>query len=259
MTDIPSVGSSAPQRVVVIPAYLESDALPILIAELVQQISDTDLIVVVDDSPKEIVNETAARCRTAAGNRSTQIHFESSGERTGRGGAVRRGFQFAYETWTSVRWFVECDADGSHRSVDITQTLENPGATDLLIGSRYLPQSKIVGWSVSRRLQSRMLNIAIPRILGLNIHDVTNGLRRYSRAAVSELLKQPPVSSTFIYLTEQALIIHRAGLTLGEIPIIFEERRAGTSSVTWRELKASLEGLIRISRLRKLASSTIAK
>lgn len=249
----------APQRAIVIPAYLESDALPILIAELVQKMSDRDVIVVVDDSPTEIADETATRCRAAAGDRSSQVHIHTSGQRTGRGGAVRRGFKLAFEKWASVRWFVECDADGSHRAADIIQALEHSLPVDLLIGSRYLPQSEIIGWSISRRLQSRLLNFAIPRILGLNIHDVTNGLRRYSRAAVSELLEQAPVSSTFIYLTEQAYIVHRAGFSMSEIPITFEERRAGTSSVTWRELKASLQGLLRITRLRKIANTSGAE
>lgn len=248
-----------PQRVIVIPAYLESDALPILIAELVHQITDTDLIIVVDDSPTAIAAETAARCRVAGRDRSSQLHFETSGERTGRGGAVRRAFQFAYEEWTSVQWFVECDADGSHRVDDIRQILNASSPTDLLIGSRYTSKGQIIGWTVSRRLQSRVLNFFIPRMLGLRVNDITNGLRRYSRAAIGELLKYKPESSTFIYLTEQALIIHRAGLKIGEVPITFEERRAGVSSVTWRELRASLNGLIRIAKLRKFADVMDAK
>jgi dolichol-phosphate mannosyltransferase len=248
----------APQRAIVIPAYLESDALPMLIAELIQKISDTDLIVVIDDSPTKIANETATRCLAAAQNRSWQIHIDTSGQRTGRGGAVRRGFKLAFERWSSIHWFVECDADGSHRATDIIRALEHSSPVDLLIGSRYLPQSKIIGWTVSRRLQSRLLNVVIPRILGLEIHDVTNGLRRYSRAAISGLLDQAPVSSTFIYLAEQAYIVHQAGFSMSEIPIIFEERRAGTSSVTWRELNASLQGLLRITRLRKIACNSDA-
>lgn len=87
-------------------------------------------------------------------------------------------------------------------------------------------------------------------MLGLSVRDVTNGLRRYSRTAVEQILQFQPASSTFIYLTEQALIVQRCGLMIEEVPIRFEERRAGASSVTWRELQASVEGLFQIIRLR---------
>lgn len=243
------------QRVIVIPAYNEADALPLLIAELSPHLTEHDLIIVVDDSTLTTARETEMRCRAMAGNASHHLIFVHSHQRGGRGGAVRRGFYLALNTWPDVRWFMECDADGSHRAVDIIRVLNSDSSSDLLVGSRYLPDSRIIGWSASRRILSRALNILIPRILKLHLHDVTNGLRRYSLRAVEQLLRYDPVSSTFIYLTEQALILHRSGFSADEVPIIFEERRAGETSVTWRELQASFQGLRRIIKMRSLFQS----
>lgn len=238
------------QRVIVIPAFNEADSLPLLIGELVLSLSEVDLIIVADDSAVPIARETEKRCRELQTTKLSQIKFLSQGIKGGRGAAVRRGFDFALTFCPTAQWFLECDADGSHRAEDIINVLESPLHRHLLVGSRYLPNSQIVGWSLSRRIQSRILNILIPFVLHLPLKDVTNGLRRYSRTAVRQLIKFPPTSSTFIYLTEQALIVQRCGLTIEEIPIRFEERRAGASSVTWQELLASIKGLLQIIKIR---------
>lgn len=231
------------RRVVVIPAYNEQDTLPTLIAELKKLLTEEDTVIVVDDSADIVMRLTHERCEAAVGNRGSQVHFLTSGKRGGRGAAVRRGMEFAIQHFPSAQWFLECDADGSHRAEDIYTVLNAPVTTDVLVGSRYLPASRIIGWSITRRLQSHVLNWLIPRLLGLKLSDITNGLRRYSRDAVHHLLAHQAVSSTFIYLTEEALVLHRSGFELCEVPITFAERRAGMSSVTVDELRTSLKGL----------------
>lgn len=237
------------RRVIVIPVFNETDSLPLLIGELALCLSDVDLIIIADDSAIPIACETEKRCR-ALQTTTCQLIFLNQASKGGRGAAVRRGFDFALTFCPTAQWFLECDADGSHRADDIINVLEYSSTPHLVVGSRYLPNSHIVGWSQSRRVQSRILNILIPRVLNLPLRDVTNGLRRYSRTATREIIKFPPTSSTFIYLTEQALIVQRRGLTIEEIPIRFEERRAGSSSVTWRELLASIRGLFQIIKVR---------
>lgn len=241
---------SAVQRVIVIPAYNETEALPLLIGELAPRLSEGDLIIIVDDSAASVAEETERRCRASLLTTASQFTFLHRGAKGGRGAAVRQGFDFILGSCPQAQWFLECDADGSHRVEDIVGILTFPSRADLVVGSRYLSGSMIVGWSLSRRIQSRILNILIPSMLGLSVGDVTNGLRRYSRTAVEQILQFQPASSTFIYLTEQALIVQRSGLMIEEVPIRFEERRAGASSVTWRELQASVKGLFQIIRLR---------
>ena len=245
------------QRVIVIPAFNETDSLPLLIGELALCLSDVDLIIIADDSAMSIARETERRCRALQTTTSCQLVFLSQTSKGGRGAAVRRGFDFALTFCPTAQWFLECDADGSHRADDIMNVLEYPSHPHLVVGSRYLPNSHIVGWSLGRRIQSRILNILIPLVLNLPLRDVTNGLRRYSRTATREIIEFPPTSSTFIYLTEQALIVQRRGLTIEEVPIRFEERRAGSSSVTWRELLASTKGLFQIIKVRSRFNSSM--
>ena len=237
--------------IIVIPAFNEMDSLPQLLGELVPELTSRDMIIVVDDSNPASATMTEERCRTVVVNAECQITFIKSATKGGRGGAVRRGFVYALNTCPNAHKFLECDADGSHRASDILSIYKSDSITDLLVGSRYLPSSRIIGWSFSQRFQSRVLNTLIPWILKLPLTDVTNGLRRYSRRAVEELLLFDPKSSGFIYLSEQAVIVHQSQLTVNEVPIVFAERRAGVSSVTSSELWQSLVGLVNIFRHRR--------
>lgn len=237
------------ENVIVIPAFNEQDALPLLVKELMPLLSIRDAVMVIDDSAPETAELTAERCRKSAGEWSQQLSFSATGTRGGRGAAVRTGFSLALLKFPRMRFLLECDADGSHRAIDIQKVLSCSNQSDVIVGSRYMEHSEIIGWSVSRKVQSRILNWLIPRIIKVELQDVTNGLRRYSRRAVERLLDHDAVSTAFIYLTEEALVLSRYGMRFHELPIVFAERRAGASSVSFKELRESLRGLLRIISL----------
>ncbi len=152
----------------------------------------------------------------------------------------------AREIFPNLRYSIECDADGSHRPEDIVRLIQSSIDCDLLVGSRYLPESKIQGWPISRRLFSYLLNKIVPRVFALGLTDVTNGLRRYSQSAIGAILSEEAICNGFIYLSEQALVVKNNQLTISEIPITFVERTSGTSTVTWREIVNSLRGIAQL-------------
>lgn len=141
---------------------------------------------------------------------------------------------------------MECDADGSHRPEDILQILDSLIVCDLLVGSRYLENSKIIGWPIRRKVFSKILNVLIPFLLQLQMSDVTNGLRRYSIKSIDLLLENDATTTGFVYLSEQALLISRGGLLVKEIPIVFKDRELDTSTVTWKEILSSLFRIIQL-------------
>jgi dolichol-phosphate mannosyltransferase len=245
---IPS--STAVRSVILIPSYLELETLPMLLSELIPHLTNQTRVVVIDDSPDEIANLIRDRCRSVLGKAGEFAHFISTGVKGGRGAAVRRGMELSIRAFPGLERCVECDADGSHRATDIIRVMTSPSPVDLLVGSRYLATSEIVGWTFARRTQSRILNVVIPKVLGVPLRDITNGLRRYSRVALQAILEYPAQSSAFVYLSEQAFRVVRAGLTVEELPIRFEERRAGSSTVTRDELVRSLRDLVKTVRIR---------
>ena len=224
-------------------SYNEAENLAEILAELSPNLDDQILIVVADDSGKDYREHLEHVCKTAMVNSKAQIQFNYSDVKDGRGTAIRRSFQSIKETYPSIELFLEADSDGSHRPEDILRVLNFDSGCDLLIGSRYISGSEIVGWPFSRRILSKFLNSTIPLLLSVPAKDLTNGLRRYSHRAVDLILEKPARNRGFIYLSEVAETIARAQLDIIEIPIRFENRVHGSSTVGFSELFRSLSGL----------------
>ena len=230
--------------VIAIPSYNEVTSLPILIKELSLVLNSDDAVLILDDSPldnqekiKSLVTKSFIDCNG-------MLLFLNSDKKLGRGSAVRRGMQFCKRDFPNFKYFIECDADGSHQVLDIVKVRDHESRVDLLIGSRYLPESQIIGWSVQRKIFSRLLNFMIPRLLQIPVKDITNGLRRYSPRTIDYILKSNPINNGFTYLSEQILIAHSKGLLILELPIVFIDRVSGKSTVTYREIANSIKGIL---------------
>jgi dolichol-phosphate mannosyltransferase len=236
--------------VLVLAAFKENDNLREILPELAIALPNRTAIIVADDSPLEFRDELLELTSRISSQYGITIQLSLGDEKFGRGAAIRRSFGLARDLFPEAKWFIEADSDGSHAPKDILRVLNSESLADLLIGSRYLPQSSILGWSRSRRLMSKSLNFLIPKLLRLPCTDVTNGLRRYSLVSVGKILESKADTAGFIYLTEVASLLHRVKLKIEEVPIEFDERRYGSSSVGLSELANSIVGLLQIIRNR---------
>lgn len=237
--------------VVAIPAYNESATLPLIVKELSLSLSEKDAILILDDSTHQIHTETQSAVAFAVNNPKCLVFFSHHNGKSGRGAAVRRGMELSIEKFPKLKYFIECDADGSHQVVDIIKLKNADIVCDLLVGSRYIKKSRIIGWPISRRAFSKILNSTIPFMLNIPLKDITNGLRRYTPQALRQILLNEPINTGFTYLSEQAFIIHVNQLKINEMPIIFVERIAGRSTVTWKEIFNSLKGITYLLLLKK--------
>lgn len=232
------------KNVVIIPSLNERFALPELLSQLVAELTINDAVLIMDDSTAEIAKEIDSMCSQIMSQAKCEYIFINHGKKSGRGAAVRRGMETAKETFPSMEFVIECDADGSHQPRNILQIKNYETSTDLVIGSKYLPDSTITGWPLSRRIFSYILNRTIPKIFKIDITDITNGLRRYSVSAAESILSQRQRNTGFIYLSEQAIVVNSSKLSINEIPIDFIDRTKGESTVSWREVTNSIRGII---------------
>ena len=123
---------------------------------------------------------------------------------------------------------------------------------DLLICSRYLKGSKIINWSISRKILSRISNILARILLSVPVSDYTNGFRFYSKPAVKTIVsKCKETSGGFIILSEIILVLWKKNFKIKEINTIFKNRVRGESSVNLRLIIESLIGLFKIFFLKK--------
>lgn len=236
---------SSIREVVIIPSYCEVEALPVFLRELLPLLPITTCVIICDDSPVDTF-EALKKEIEKIDISGIEIKYNHADSKAGRGAAVKRGLILAKAEFSRCAYFVECDADGSHRPEDVLRVLNTKESADLVIGSRYLPGSVISNWPKSRRIFSKILNKIIPMVLRLKINDVTNGLRRYSISATNVILEKESRNAGFTYLSEQALVVTRAKLRVVEIPIHFIDRIHGHSTVTFREIYQSIKGIFTI-------------
>jgi dolichol-phosphate mannosyltransferase len=233
----------------ILPAFNEGESIYPLILKMYAVVPKNSVIVVVDDSPD---NNTVSNCHRAfedSGWEKDNWEILRSPKKSGRGDAVRRGFIHTRKDPT-IDCFVEMDSDGSHSPEMAMKVASRIPMVDFCIGSRYMANSQIIGWSIERRLFSKLINFLLRRIFGRKISDWTNGLRAYSPKAVEVITSRDPHTRGFIYLSEQAVILSNEKYKFDQVPIVFQERIAGESSVTWREISQSIIGVYRIYRSR---------
>jgi apolipoprotein N-acyltransferase len=215
-----------PRVAVVLPTYNERDNIEHVLRRLLAVGERIDVIVVDDSSPDgtgEIVREHPA----ARKGRVTLI------ERPGKQGlasAYRDGFRRALDGGYDL--VVEMDSDLSHRPEDLPRLLEGARHYDLTVGSRYIKGGAIQNWSLSRRILSRGGNIYARIILGHRVKDSTSGYRVFRPEVLVHLLDQGIDSEGYGFQIELAYRAWQAGFSVGEVPITFEDRQAGTSKLS---------------------------
>lgn len=173
--------------------------------------------------------------------------YISNNIKKGRGYAVRQGMASALSN-QKHEVIVEMDSDGSHTVTAFKKVIENIGGADLVIGSRYLPLSKIENWPLLRKVFSFWLNRILRIIFKISIFDYTNGLRAYSRQASQIIVSNPQQMTGFIYLTEELLILAKKEIYPIEVPITFINRTKGESTVTLAEIRSSLRGVYKLRK-----------
>ena len=243
-----SVRADKPQQgsvgrvLIVLPTYNEALNLPLLVPRLMAAAPTVDVLVVDDASPDGTAEVVASLAASGLGERVALVRRL---RKAGRGSAVMDGFRRSLAD-DRYAFFGEMDADQSHQPEELTTFLQAAADADMVVGSRYIPGGRIEGWSFRRKAWSAMSNRIIRFVLGVPMSDFTNGYRLYSRRAVTLLTESPLRETGFISLSEWAHTLHRAGMTIREVPTVFINRRLGTSNMSASEAIGALRALARL-------------
>ncbi len=231
--------------VTIVPTYNERDNIEILLDELLALPVNLSVINVDDGSPDgtgEISDQWAARYP----DRVRVLHRAG---KLGLGTAYVAGFKaalgFGYDRIMTM------DADFSHHPRYIPAMLDSSCEYDLVIGSRYVKGGGTLNCTWRRKALSRGANSFAKTMLGLQAQDCTAGFRCYRREVLEVIELDRLFSNGYSFLIEMIYYVQRRGFTVGEVPIIFEDRRRGTSKISRNEVYRALQTVGRLS-LRRL-------
>jgi len=213
------------KAMVVVPTYNERDNIERLIAEILAQDAGIDVLVVDDNSP-DGTGDVVARMKE--GN--PRLHLLLRTGKLGLGSAYRDGFRFALAR--GVDYIVEMDADFSHDPAMLPVFFEQIKNYDLVIGSRYLNGVSVVNWPLRRLMLSCFANLYTRLITGLRISDCTGGFKCFRREALEAIELGSIKSDGYSFQIEMNYLCAEKGFRIGEIPIIFIDRHAGTSKMS---------------------------
>ena len=225
---------------IVIPAYNEEKNIIKLVKEIRKNLNT--YIVVVDDSKN---NKTELEINKKY---IKKLFYYRRKQKLGRGSAVIFGFKKLYRI-NKIKYFIEMDSDFSHKPSELKRNIKKlvREELDLLIGSRYLNDSKIINWPINRIIFSSLANLIFEFLFQLKINDYTNGYRFYSRKAVNILInKKNFVSKEFLILSEILLIFKQENLKIKEIKSFFVNRIRGESSVNFSLIIISFISMLKL-------------
>lgn len=219
--------------------YKERDNLERLIPEIQGVAPDADLLVIDDNSPDgtgELVESLAAR--------DPRIRLIERPGKQGLGTACVLSYRYAIER--GYEFLLNLDADFSHPPRFIPDLRACMDRADIAIGSRYVPGGGIVGWGPLRHIMSRGVNCYSRLLLRLPPRDCSGSFRCYRVAKLMQLDFDRIVSHGYAFQEEILYRLHRIGCRFVETPILFEERRYGSSKINWREVAAALWVIFRL-------------
>ena len=211
---------------VILPTYNERENLPGIVAAVLAQGGQFEVLVVDDNSPDG--TGRLADGLAAADPRVGVIHREG---KLGLGTAYIAGFKWALAA--GYDFIFEMDADFSHDPAHLPQFLDAIQDADLVLGSRYLnAKVTVVNWPLSRLLLSYNANVYARNITGLKLWDLTGGFKCFRRKVLESIDLTKVKSNGYAFQIEMSFRAWKNGARIREIPIVFVDRTEGQSKMS---------------------------
>ena len=218
---------------VIVPTYNERESLPVIISGIRHAEPDVHILIADDNSP-----DGTGEVADGLSSSDNSVHVLHRSAKAGLGAAYLDAFNWAKSNGYNV--VVEMDADGSHRPQDLTKILDALTNNDVVLGSRWIKDGKVVNWAKGREVLSRGGNLYTRMWLGIPIHDATGGFRAYRMSALAVMNTDQVESQGYCFQVDMAWRAVKANLRIAEVPITFVERELGESKMDSSIVKEAL-------------------
>jgi dolichol-phosphate mannosyltransferase len=229
------------KTLVILPTYNEIENLQPLVEEILAR-GPYDIVVVDDNSP----DGTGALADRLTRKHKDRVFVVHRAGKEGLGRAYIAGFKWGLERDYDVLF--EMDADFSHNPAHLSQFIrEIENGADLVLGSRNIKGGGTRNWSFLRQFISKGGSLYAQLILFSPYRDLTSGFKAFRREVLEALDLDSIHSNGYSFQIE---VTHRArqmGFKIKETPIIFHDRKVGTSKMTGRIV---LEAMLVVWKIR---------
>jgi dolichol-phosphate mannosyltransferase len=226
-------------NIVIIPTYNEKEN----VEGIIKSISSLNVafdVLIIDDNSSDGTAGIVKDLQPLFPN----LHLIERPAKLGLGTAYIVGFKWALKK--DYSYICEMDADFSHNPLDLVRLFracQDDGA-DLAIGSRYISGVNVVNWPLSRVVMSFIASVYVRIITGMRIMDTTAGFKCYRRAVLDNIHPDQIKSVGYGFQIEMKFIAWKLGYNIVEVPIIFTDRRLGSSKMSGGIFNEALWGVL---------------
>jgi dolichol-phosphate mannosyltransferase len=217
-----------PKTLIILPTYNEIENLEALVGEILDT-GPYDILIVDDNSP-DGTGDLADRLSEHHQGRVFAMHREA---KEGLGRAYVAGFKWGLARGYEVLF--EMDADFSHSPIHLPQFMrEIERGADLVLGSRNIKGGGTRNWSLLRQFISKGGSLYAQIILWSPYRDLTSGFKAFRAEVLKSLDLDKIRSNGYSFQIEVTHRAHQMGFKIKETPIIFYDRKVGTSKMSSR-------------------------
>lgn len=233
------------RKVVIIPTYNEKENIEAIIRKVFSLEGGYHILIIDDGSP----DGTASIVKGLQAEFPEQLFMIERSGKLGLGTAYLTGFRWSLEH--GYDYTFEMDADFSHNPDDLPRLYEAcKECGGVAIGSRYCDGISVVNWPMGRIIMSYFASKYVRGVLGMDIHDCTAGFKCYSRQALDSIDFGDVRMKGYGFQIEMKYTAWKLGFKLVEVPIIFVNRKLGTSKMSSGIFGEAFWGVIKL-RFRK--------
>jgi len=230
------------ESLVIIPTYNEKENIANIIGAVLQLEHPFNVLVVDDNSP----DGTAAIVEGLMAEHPGRIDILKRAGKLGLGTAYIAGFKYALEQ--GYKYIIEMDADFSHPPVkllELRKACAEQGA-DVAVGSRYVKGINVEDWPIGRIAMSYGASLYVRLMTGMRVKDSTAGFVCYRSEVLASLNLDNIQFKGYAFQIEMKYLAHCLGYKIVEVPIVFVNRKLGTSKMNTGIFGEALFGVLRL-------------
>jgi dolichol-phosphate mannosyltransferase len=234
------------RKIVIIPTYNEKENIENIIRAVFALEGGFHILVIEDGSP----DGTAAIVRNLQNEFPERLFMIERQGKLGLGTAYITGFKWSVDQ--KYDYIFEMDADFSHNPDDLPKLYEacSKGA-DLAIGSRYCNGISVINWPIGRVIMSYYASVYVRTVLGMKVYDTTAGFKCYKRKVLETIDLDKVRMKGYGFQIEMKYSTYKLGFRIQEVPIIFVDRKEGTSKMSSGIFGEAFWGVLKL-KLRKI-------